>query len=226
MIRIVRLWIFCAGRATGFLDGPVRGVTERERERLQWRLWHEKLSVEMRKVCSGAGLKRRLVWSMLSLRYLLDIQVEMAGRQLDLWFELEIGLGLRKKKLRILDKQSLKLEDWMRFPRTVSVDREEMRTGLNPGPPTLRGQGEEERQQRVQNSQRGRRKTSRSWRGAKWGRHIEEEVIRCVKCFHYMRRENWPFSALWEPAWQNPVTRMGAIAITIPDHSMNLWLSD
>lgn len=32
----------------------------------------------------------------------------------------------------------------MRSPRGTNIDKEEKRTGPNPGPPTLRGQGEEE----------------------------------------------------------------------------------
>lgn len=38
----------------------------------------------------------------------------------------------------------LKLDDWMRSPRGTNIDKEEKRTGPNPGPPTLRGHGEEE----------------------------------------------------------------------------------
>lgn len=62
-------------------------------------------SMEMGKVSSGAGLERRLVKGLLSLRHLLDIQVETASKQLNIRFELESWAAAGDENLRVADIQ-------------------------------------------------------------------------------------------------------------------------
>lgn len=59
--------------------------------------------MEMGKVSSGAGLERRLVQGLLSLRHLLDIQVETASKQLNIRFELENWAAAGDENLRVAD---------------------------------------------------------------------------------------------------------------------------
>ena len=59
--------------------------------------------------------------------------------------ELESWDGAGNKNWRVIDLwMGFQAEGQMRSLRGMNIGREEKRTGHNPGPPTLRGQGEEE----------------------------------------------------------------------------------
>lgn len=147
----------------------------------------------MEKTLERAGLRgtiRRLFLDMFSLRYLLDIQVEMLNRQLDKWvWSSRKGLS-SGINLGAINVHMLKPRDWLRrLPREwVYFEKGEGSRTESCEEDTWRSRRWRESYRRFwrRSSQWSQRKTKTVWYGqTKWRKCFKKDrVIYCTKCYY------------------------------------------